>query len=73
MWLRTKLFAPSQPTTQHPHARSSRLLLGQRGPMTPDGARDGLRTAQAGVTDVHPHRFRHTLTHRWLAGGRSGT
>jgi site-specific recombinase XerD len=54
-----------------PHARSTRLLLGQRGPMTPDGARDVLHTraAQAGVTDVHPHRFRHTFAHRWLAGG----
>jgi site-specific recombinase XerD len=55
----------------HPHARSSRLLLGQRGPMTPDGARDVLHTraAQAGVADLHPHRFRHTFAHRWLAGG----
>jgi site-specific recombinase XerD len=55
----------------HPHARSARLLLGQRGPMTPDGARDVLHTraAQAGVADVHPHRFRHTFAHRWLAGG----
>jgi site-specific recombinase XerD len=55
----------------HPYARSIRLLLGQRGPMTPDGARDvlHLRAAQAGVADVHPHRFRHTFAHRWLAGG----
>ena len=55
----------------HPHARSTRLLLGQRGPMTPDGVRDVLhiRAAQAGVADVHPHRFRHTFAHRWLAGG----
>ena len=55
----------------HPYARSPRLLLGQRGPMTPDGARDvlHLRAAQAGVADVHPHRFRHTFAHRWLAGG----
>ncbi len=55
----------------HPYARSTRLLLGQRGPMTPDGARDVLhsRAAQAGIDDVHPHRFRHTFAHRWLAGG----
>ena len=35
------------------------------------GARDVLHTraAQAGVADVHPHRFRHTFAHRWLAGG----
>jgi hypothetical protein len=39
--------------------------------MTPDGARDVLHTraAEAGVADVHPHRFRHTFAHRWLAGG----
>jgi integrase len=55
----------------HPHARSPRLLLGQRGPMTPDGARDVLnaRAVAAGLSDVHPHRFRHTFAHRWLAGG----
>jgi site-specific recombinase XerD len=55
----------------HPYARSPRLLPGQRGPMTPDGARDvlHLRAAQAGVADVHPHRFRHTFAPRWLAGG----
>jgi integrase len=23
----------------------------------------------AGVADVHPHAFRHTFAHRWLAGG----
>jgi site-specific recombinase XerD len=55
----------------HAHARSPRLLLSQRGPMTPDGLREVLyrRAAEAGVADVHPHRFRHTFAHRWLAGG----
>jgi integrase len=55
----------------HPYARSPRLLLGQRRSMTPDGARDALhiRAAQGGVTDVRPHRFRHTSALRWLAGG----
>jgi site-specific recombinase XerD len=49
-----------------PYARTSRLLLGQHGPMTPAGARDVLHTraAQAGVANVHPHRFRHTFAHR---------
>jgi hypothetical protein len=50
-----------------PYARSTRLLLGQRGPITPDVLHT--RAAQAGVDDVHPHRFRHTFAHRWLAGG----
>ncbi len=55
----------------HAHARSPKLLLGQRGPMTPDGAREVLyvRAAAAGLSNVHPHRFRHTFAHRWLAGG----
>jgi hypothetical protein len=39
--------------------------------MTSDGAREVLnvRSAQAGLDGVHPHRFRHTFAHRWLAGG----
>ena len=55
----------------HAHARSPRQLLSQRGPMTPDGLREVLyrRAAEAGVADVHPHRFRHTFAHRWLSGG----
>src|SRR4051794_3420556 len=55
----------------HPYARLPRLLFGQRGGMTPNGVRDVLhaRAAQAGVADVHPHRFRHTFAHRWPAGG----
>jgi site-specific recombinase XerD len=57
--------------TLHAHGRSTRLLPSQRGPMTPDGVREVLyrRSAEAGVADVHPHRFRHTFAHRWLAGG----
>lgn len=55
----------------HPYTSSPRLLLGLRGPMTTDGAREVLnvRSAQAGVDGMHPHRFRHTFAHRWLAGG----
>jgi integrase len=55
----------------HPYASSPQLLLGLRGPMTTDGAREVLnvRSAQAGLDGVHPHRFRHTFAHRWLAGG----
>jgi integrase len=28
-----------------------------------------VRSAQAGLEGVHPHRFRHTFARRWLAGG----
>ncbi len=27
------------------------------------------RGKQAGVDDVHPHRFRHTFAHSWLVNG----
>lgn len=27
------------------------------------------RAAEAGVENVHPHRFRHTYAHAWLAAG----
>ncbi len=27
------------------------------------------RGEDAGVPDVHPHRFRHTAAHRWLVNG----
>src|SRR4051812_19481281 len=55
----------------HSYATSAQLLLGLRGPMTTDGAREVLNvpSTQAGLDGVHPHRFRHTFAHRWLAGG----
>lgn len=56
----------------HPHTNhSSRLLLGERGPMTQDGVRWRLeeRAKQAGIEDIHPHAFRHTFAHRWLKNG----
>jgi site-specific recombinase XerD len=45
--------------------------LGLAGPMTPNGVADVVRRrgAAAGIADVHPHRFRHTYAHQWLAAG----
>ena len=39
--------------------------------MTDSGVRQMLerRAAQADVSNVHPHRFRHTYAHTWLASG----
>jgi site-specific recombinase XerD len=56
---------------QQPHADSASLWIGQRGGMTRDGVDDmvRLRAAQAGIEDMHAHRFRHTFAHRWLAAG----
>jgi site-specific recombinase XerD len=55
----------------HPSAERPELWLGKKGPMTDSGLRQLLerRAADAGVEDVHPHRFRHTFAHGWLAAG----
>lgn len=55
----------------HPHGRSPRLLLGERGQMSTDGVRWRLEQLgeAAGVEGLHPHAFRHTFAHRWLAEG----
>ncbi len=51
------------------------LWLGKRGPMTRFGIRDVLerRCDAAGVGRVHPHQFRHTFAHQWLADGGNET
>jgi site-specific recombinase XerD len=53
-----------------------RLFLGLAGrhrgtPLTESGVRQLLnrRAAEAGVSNPHPHRFRHTAAHLWLAAG----
>ena len=47
------------------------LWLGHGGPMTVSGIGDVVRrrAAVAGIPDVHPHLFRHTYAHQWLAAG----
>src|SRR3954449_11595070 len=56
---------------QHPLAASDALWLGKKGRVTDSGVRQMLerRAAEAGVENVHPHRFRHTYAHTWLASG----
>lgn len=56
------------------HSRAGdtgRLWLSQRGPLSPDGLDERLRVraAQAGVENLHAHRFRHTAAHAWLSAG----
>src|SRR3954470_17706217 len=48
---------------QHPKADAPALWLGKQGPMTHWGLRQMLerRAAEAGIENVHPHRFRHTF------------
>jgi integrase len=56
---------------RHPHHELPTLLLGQAGAMTDNGIYQALRErgTQASIKDVRPHRFRHTLAHRWLSSG----
>jgi site-specific recombinase XerD len=62
---------------KHSQAESPWLWLGIKGHntahMTPSGIRDMLtrRGNQAGVPNVHPHRFRHSFADKWLAAGGS--
>lgn len=52
-------------------ARTQPLWIGSRGAMTESGIAQMLRRrgAQAGVVDLHPHRFRHSFAHLWKTGG----
>jgi site-specific recombinase XerD len=45
------------------------LWIGGKGPMTPSGITQLLhrRATKAGIGHIHPHQFRHTFAHRWLA------
>jgi integrase len=62
---------------RHPFADTLRLWLGSRGRPTLDA--DGVkamlkrRGADAGISDLHPHAFRHTWAHAFrAAGGNEG-
>ena len=51
------------------------LWSGAKGPLTPSGIAQMLRrrAAKAGIGHIHPHQFRHTFAHRWLASdGQEG-
>jgi site-specific recombinase XerD len=57
---------------KHPLAATTDALwLGRLGPMTDSGVRQMMerRGRQAGIEDLHPHRFRHQFAHQWLAAG----
>lgn len=56
---------------RHSKAAAEALWLGRQGPLTPSGVAQVLdrRADQAGVGHIHPHQFRHTFAHQWLAAG----
>jgi site-specific recombinase XerD len=57
--------------SKHRLAGSNQLWIGGRGDMTDNGIGQMLRrrAKQAGLEHLHPHMFRHTFAHRWLADG----
>jgi site-specific recombinase XerD len=57
--------------SKHRLARYDQLWIGGRGGMTDNGIGQMLRrrAKQAGLDHLHPHMFRHTFAHRWLADG----
>jgi site-specific recombinase XerD len=58
---------------RHSEAATPWLWLGRKGRLTETGIAQMLRrrAAQAGIPDLHPHLFRHTFAHQWLAEGGS--
>lgn len=58
---------------QHPLNGTAPLWLGERGrgPLTGNGIYQMIRrrAKEAGAGDMHPHQFRHTFAHVWLAEG----
>jgi site-specific recombinase XerD len=59
----------------HKHAARAEFWLGLEGPMTDSGIRQAVteRGRAAGIPNLHPHLFRHTFAHRWLANGNQET
>ena len=60
---------------KHKLAKLPDLWIGDRGgPMTESGIAQMLRRrgAQAGIENLHPHRFRHTFAHLWKTAGGDG-
>lgn len=56
---------------QHADAESDWLWLGRRGPLTKSGIYRMVvrRCEQAEIPPIHPHLFRHTFAHQYLAAG----
>ncbi len=56
--------------SSHEHAEESALWLGLKGALTPSGIYQALRNRAARLGyEVHPHQFRHTFSHHFLANG----
>lgn len=60
---------------RHPRADLPNLWLGHRGALGATGVVQMLRrrAREAGIDHLHPHLFRHTFAHEWLAAGGNET
>jgi site-specific recombinase XerD len=60
---------------RHPRADLPNLWLGHRGELGPTGVSQLLkrRAREAGIEHLHPHQFRHSFAHEWLAAGGQET
>ena len=58
---------------QHRAVTSPAFWLGLKGPLSDSGISQVVlrRGREAGLGRIHPHQFRHTMAHRWLAAGGS--
>jgi integrase len=58
---------------KHPHADEPWLWLGKKGRLRASGISQMLarRASAAGLGHVHPHQFRHSFAHAFLANGGS--
>jgi site-specific recombinase XerD len=56
---------------RHPQAQLEALWLGRKGPLEANSVLQLIhrRGRQAGIANLHPHVFRHTYAHQWLAAG----
>jgi len=59
--------------TEHRLAARPELWLAPRGPLKPGGLYQMIRRRGRliGIEGLHPHQFRHTFAHEWLAAGGS--
>lgn len=57
--------------SRHRHADLPWLWIGERGRYNTSGIGQMVknRAKQAGLPPIHPHQFRHTFAHAWLASG----